>query len=386
MQGLKNLYSILLFICSLISAQNPLLPRSITYNADYQWAIIGAGPAGIMVLGVLLDLGTDPKDILWVDPEFNVGRMGHYYANVPSNTKTKHFIECLNSCQTFLDAQSPALEKLYDLNPELEYPLKVIVEPLQEVTDYLRTLIKSDTARLCSLSFEKNVWRVGTTDACFTAAHVILATGSHPKKPDYNCVNEIPLDIALDKELLAAEVTIDDTIAVVGSGQSAILLLKHLSELAVGRMINFYLHPINFNHPETGLKGSTARWARDILLKTPPTNLIRMINSCEVLKAWLPICTKIIYAVGFERNELPPIAHAPYINFDDRNGIIGPRLFGIGIAFPEKYEDEKGKLVSKIGLLNFMEYAHAMVPTWLHTKAPLTRYKAFEDIIMIELL
>ena len=41
--------------------------RSIRYNADAEWAIIGAGPAGIIVIGLLLDMGTDPKSIVWVD-------------------------------------------------------------------------------------------------------------------------------------------------------------------------------------------------------------------------------------------------------------------------------------------------------------------------------
>ena len=70
--------------------------RSIRYKADAEWAIIGSGPAGIIVLGVLLDLGTDPKSIVWIDPEFNVGRLGKYYASVPGNAKTKTYIEFFN--------------------------------------------------------------------------------------------------------------------------------------------------------------------------------------------------------------------------------------------------------------------------------------------------
>ena len=114
--------------------------------------------------------------------------------------------------------------------------------------------------------------------------------------------------------------------AVAGSGQSAILLLKYLSELQVGRVINFYRNPLEFDG-ESGLKGMTARWARDVLLKTPPANL-SFVFSIHAMRSrhGCPICTKIIYAVGFERNELPTIANAPNINFEDRNGVIGPRL------------------------------------------------------------
>lgn len=365
---------------------NSLYPiKSIRRNADAEWAIIGAGPAGIIVLGMLLDLGTDPKSIVWVDPEFNVGRLGKYYSTVPGNAKTKTYIEFLQACNTFQEANSPAAAKLFDMDQETEYPLQVIVDPLADISNYLCTKVNCKQESLCSLNFADDVWSVGTSKGCFTASHVVLAIGSHPKKLDYDCCNEIPLDIALNKENLRNQVAIKDTVAVVGSAQSAILLLKYLSEIEVGRVINFYRNPIEFDG-ESGLKAATARWARDVLLKHPPANLLRIYNSCDALKAWLPICTKIIYAVGFERNDLPNITNAPYLDFDDRNGMIGPRLFGIGIAFPEKFEDENGKTISRIGLLSFLEYAQEILPSWMATKRPLALYAQFEELFNIEML
>ncbi len=383
----KLLYSATFFLHALF-ADSLFSTRSIPYNADADWAIIGAGPAGIIVLGILLDLGTDPQKIVWVDPKFNVGRMGEYYKNVPGNAKTKQFIEFINLCQTFQNANSPAVAKLYELDQETEYPLKVIVDPLTDISHYLCGLVRCTKGSLCALNFSNNLWNVGTSTNCFTAAHVILATGSHPKKLDYDCKHEIPLDFALDRDNLAGQVSSKDTVAVVGSGQSAILLLKHLSELSTGRIINFYRNPISFDENiETSLKGTTARWAHDVLLKAPPANLLRLFNSCDALKAWLPICTKIIYAVGFERNEIPIATNnIANINFDDNNGIIGPRLFGIGIAFPEKYQNEKGDTISRIGLLSFMEYAQEILPLWMATKYPLSRFTSFDDLLDIEIL
>lgn len=382
----KSIVGLLAFFLYAGSHCNLLYPtKSIRRNADAEWAIIGAGPAGIIVLGLLLDLGTDPKSIVWVDPEFNVGRLGKYYSTVPGNAKTKTYIEFLQACNTFQEVNSPAAAKLFDMDQETEYPLQVIVEPLADISHYLCTKVTCKQDNLCSLNFENDVWNVGTSKECFTASHVVLAIGSHPKKLDYDCCNEIPLDIALNKENLRNQVTIKDTVAVVGSAQSAILLLKYLSELSVGRILNFYRNPIEFDG-ESGLKAATARWARDVLLKHPPANLLRIYNSCDALKAWLPICTKIIYAVGFERNDLPTITNAPYLDFDDRSGMIGPRLFGIGIAFPEKYEDENGKTVSRIGLLSFLEYAQEILPSWMATKRPLALYAQFEDLFNIEML
>lgn len=388
MNHVQKMIAVVSLSCTLISGIycKSLYPtRSVRYNADAEWVIVGAGPAGIIVIALLLELGTDPKSIIWLDPEFNVGRLGKYYASVPGNAKTKTYIEFLQSCQVFQEANSPAFEKLFALDQEVEYPLSVIVEPLADISKYLCTKVRCKKNNLCALNFADDVWHIGTGAECFTASHVVLAVGSHPKKLDYDCKNEIPLDLALDKEVLREQVSLKDTVAVVGSAQSAILLLKYLSELSVGRIINFYRNEIEFDG-ESGLKAATARWARDVLLKTPPANLLRIYNSCDALKAWLPICTKIIYAVGYERNDLPTIANAPYINFNDPNGVLGPRLFGIGIAFPEKYEDENGKIISRIGLLSFMEYAQEILPTWLATKKSLANFARFEELLKIDLL
>ncbi|HXL73262.1 MAG TPA: pyridine nucleotide-disulfide oxidoreductase, partial [bacterium] len=39
-------------------------------NKKYDWAIAGAGPAGIAALGQLLDRGIAGEKILWLDPHF----------------------------------------------------------------------------------------------------------------------------------------------------------------------------------------------------------------------------------------------------------------------------------------------------------------------------
>lgn len=376
----------LLFLLSQPLFSESLFPRrAVNPQCDAEWVIVGAGPAGIIIVGLLLELGTDPKSIIWLDPEFNVGRLGKYYASVPGNAKTKIYIEFLQSCQIFMEANSPAYHKLFDLDQEIEYPLNVIVEPLADISNYLCTKVRCKKDNLCSLNFNNDLWSVGTTKECFTSSHVILALGAHPKKLDYDCKQEIPLDLAFDKEVLEKYVGVKDTVAVVGSGQSAILLLKYLSELQTGRIINFYRNPIEFGG-ESGLKAATARWAQDVLLKTPPANLLRLFNSCDALKAWLPICTKIIYAVGFERNDLPTINNAPYLHFDDPSGMLGPRLFGIGIAFPEKYQDEQGKTVSRIGLIAFMEYAQEILPNWMATKRALFDFAKFDQLFDIDIL
>ena len=98
------------------------------------------------------------------------------------------------------------------------------------------------------------------------------------------------------------------------------------------------------------------------------------------------IQNKIIYAIGYERNELPTINNMPNSLYDSYNvttGVIGPRLFGIGIAFPEQFIDQTGEPQLGIGLIDFMQYAQCVLPTWMQTRQSLTRFAHFAQLFSI---
>jgi len=266
---------------------------SITYKlqpADADWLVVGAGPAGIAAIGILLDVGVQPERITWVDPEFNVGRMGIYYHNVPANNKFKDFMIFLNSCQTF-QACAPSFEKIQQQDPEDHPFLGQMIEVLTVLTTHLRSKVKSVQASMIGLHFDHGLWHVGT-NACTTisAQHVILATGSHPKNLEYEQQKIISLDEALDRYKLAQLITPDDVVGVVGGAHSAILILKFLSELPVKHIYNFYRSPITYSvdrgewilsalacfERTIGLYGIAAQWAHDVLEHNPPANISRI--------------------------------------------------------------------------------------------------------------
>jgi hypothetical protein len=358
-----------------------------------KWCVVGAGPAGIVIVGLLLDLGISREDIVWVDPEFNVGRMGHYYANVPGNTKTSLYIDFIRACKTFQLCAPNALQELQKHELTLEYPLSIIVKPLQEITDCMRQKVEAQRTTLTGLEYTSDIWHIECANGfeC-DAERVVLATGSYPRSLNYTNSPEIPLDIALNQRILAQEVTPEDTVAVVGSAHSAVLVLKFLSETPVGRIINFYKKPFVYTtdmggwllYSSSGLKGIAAEWAKNVLEKNPPCNLVRVYNSEKARAAWLPLCTKIIYAAGYERNPIPGCN--PDMSYDSQTGKIAPGLFGIGIAFPEIVIDQAGNAEHKIGLNSFMQHALEMLPEWMRTKDALCHYRDFEDLFDIQIL
>jgi heterodisulfide reductase subunit A-like polyferredoxin len=69
----------------LISRSNFLRVRSMgslsKNDRKYEAVVIGAGPAGLAVVGNLLEQKKAP--ILWVDDKFHGGRLDEYYREVP---------------------------------------------------------------------------------------------------------------------------------------------------------------------------------------------------------------------------------------------------------------------------------------------------------------
>ena len=384
-------YLVLAFMCCIIKTTF----TNTNEQLNVPWTVIGAGPAGIAVVGILLDSGILPQQIVWIDPEFNVGRMGKYYANVPGNASVKAYINFLKACRAFGEVQSTAITTLFSMPLDKTPPLKFIVEPLLDITQHLKTKTIALTDELVSLDFHDDQWYVGTKKTVVRSDHVVLATGSHPREVQYEGVTQIPLDNALDKALLASKITAHDTVGVIGSAHSALLIVKYLTELPVKKIINFfnksitYPTPVNggIAWPESGIKGELATWCQTVLTNNPPANLTRIFNTPELLKLWLPSCTKIIFAGGFERNELPPIQGdaSVYAQYDASSGVIGHRLFGVGIAFPEKKVDVLGNVQYMVGLPFFMPYIQKIVPEWMKKNLNTSLYN-FDELFSISIL
>jgi hypothetical protein len=392
--GMRN--KKIIFLCMMflffgdIRAQNEPLTAS--------WTVIGAGPAGIAIVGVLLDCGVSHDDIIWVDQEFNVGRMGKYYFNVPGNARVKTYTDFLRACSAFALCKSEAMDELYAMPCDKHAELKQIIQPLMDITCYLRTKIRSLEDTLISLDFQDDMWLVGTQKFNIKSNRVVLATGSHPREVTYEGIAQIPLDLALDKKVLASYITPEDTIGVIGSAHSALLVVKYLTELPVKHIINFYKKPIVFTTqinggyawPESGLKGELAAWLKTTIAHEPPCypkNLIRVLSDKEEFKKWSAMCSKIIFAGGFERNTLPPVNGSTelYAAYDNSSGVIGKHLFGVGIAFPEKTVDVLGNVEYGIGLGQFMTYIQKIMPEWMKNKY--NRYLCdFNDLFNISVL
>ncbi|OGT31808.1 MAG: hypothetical protein A3E87_02410 [Gammaproteobacteria bacterium RIFCSPHIGHO2_12_FULL_35_23] len=346
----------------------------------YNWVVIGAGPAGILAVGKLLDAGIAAQEIAWIDPEFSVGDMGKYWYQVPSNTRVKLFNKFLNTAQAF-NYQNCPQQFVLQAPAEETCLLSEVVAPLLWITQSLGEQVASFKTRVNFIKWQQGHWLLEGADAqSISAQNIIMATGAEPitKLKELNSESKIiPLAVALNPDLLKNAVEKHDKITVLGSSHSAVLVLKNLLDLqAELEIINLYRSPLCFAvdmqswimFDNTGLKGLAAKWAKQYLLKTIPENLKRFHSAePEALKACY-IDNKVIYAVGFETRKIP-IEGYPHYGYDNKTGIIAPGLFGIGIAFPELVEDPLGRTEYNVGLYKFSVYIDKVLPIWLNYSA-----------------
>jgi cation diffusion facilitator CzcD-associated flavoprotein CzcO len=339
----------------------------------YVWTVIGAGPAGIAAVGKLLDHGIAGEDIAWIDPAFAAGDIGAKWRSVSSNTQVGYFLSYLNGANAFRFYAAPPMP-LTEIDPDETCALALVADPLQWITEHLRERVIALETTATALSLERRQWRIETEQQRLTSTNVILAVGATPKKLNYPQLKEIPLEVALDPEKLAAEPLDDTTVAVFGSSHSSMIVLPHLLRHPVAKVINFYRSPLKYAvylddwilFDDSGLKGRAAVWARENVDGVLPDRLERCLVDGPEFEEKLAECDSAVYTVGLERRTLPETRQWGQLDYNADNGILAPGLFGIGIAFPQRAVDRYGYVEYRVGLKKFMDYLHEILPLWLH--------------------
>ncbi len=339
---------------------------------NFQWCVIGAGPAGIAAVGKLLDYDIPAQEILWIDDEFKVGSLGAKWHNVSSNTTVQLFLDFLNECCAFKFDERKQHFQLEKIDPYHTCKLVNIIEPLQWISNHLSQWVTSFQGIVGGLAINNRCWDITVGKHMFRATNVILAIGAEPDRLSYKNVKEIVLEDALNYNQLKQCCDNVDSVAVFGSSHSAIIIIRYLVELGLGRIVNFYQSPIKFALPmggwtlfdNTGLKGTAADWARENILGKIPENLYRYQATKQNIGIYLDGCDRVIYAVGFHPRVIE-VAGMAGLRHNVHNGIIAPGLFGFGIAFPKQTVDPFGNREESVGLWKFMMHINTVLPIWL---------------------
>lgn len=350
--------------------------------ARYEWCVIGAGPAGIAAVGQLLDRGVPASSLVWVDPSFTVGDFGTRWCEVSSNTTVRLFAQFYRACKTFdyhgVDEQKQPFA-IESLPPSTTCQLELAAQPLRHITRTLRQSVCSVQAAVSRLSQGQQAWRVHTeAGGHVDADNVVLAIGSEPsslagKVGGAAHLAEIPLTVALKPSELARAVRPGNTVAVFGSSHSAVIIIRELLARGV-QVVNVYRDPLRYAlylpdfilFDDTGLKGETARWARENLHSEQlPAGLTRVLAGDAAVADKLAAATHVIFATGFARRSIAIDGMSSPASYNPHCGILAPGLFGCGIAFPQLNIDRFRNEELRVGLWKFMEYLTGVVPLWM---------------------
>ncbi|PYI31203.1 hypothetical protein BP00DRAFT_371445 [Aspergillus indologenus CBS 114.80] len=383
-------------------------------NSTYDAVVVGAGPGGMSTVAALLDAGA--QKVLWVDPAWQGGRLNSLYREISSNTTVAIYLKAINSSQTLrsiIDATpSPnAVTKLEAMDHNSTCQLSSAGDMICMLIEGLlaRPEVEKMTAKVEEARLDKNIWTLTTTPPSPTPIQThrtILSTGSHPRTPtthqNHNrSLHQLDLDTCMRRSLLPDLLPRNhpSTVAVIGNSHSGILVVRNLYELAQAgdyslTIINFHRRPIKYAiytdegiiFDNTGLKGATAEWAREVLEKSPDSEIVQLVDDGEdedaALEEWLPRCTHVVWAVGYERNPIPRVFVEGRrvdgdLEFDMRSsgfrvegldgldGAVVKGLYGVGIAFPEEAEDPEGHVEAAVGVAKFIAFTQRVKERWM---------------------
>ncbi|RAH70834.1 uncharacterized protein BO66DRAFT_437788 [Aspergillus aculeatinus CBS 121060] len=381
--------------------------------------VVGAGPAGLAVVGSLLEKRLGGK-IAWVDPYFQGGRVNRKYREVPSisNTKVSFFQAYATAVQPFrsviADTRMPnpftTMAKLdQDKTCHLHHAADVVCALTDGLTKMDNVLPCRGTVTAANLSEQTSDWTVrikfqdSQDEIDVMTPRLVLCTGSSPTEVSIpitgHHIERLDLDLVLKPSELITHLPHNKPleIAVVGASHSAILALLNLADLARSshpelRIKWFTRHPLRYAEfmdgwilrDNTGLKGHAADFARQQLEddKLPQSDAGRFITKVDCgggqesaqYQRVLPSCTHIVQAVGFTRDPLPELSvngrplepdfDSVSGGFYDPDGRIVRGLYGAGIAFPERVVDPYGNVEHAVGFFKFMKYVKRVTPLW----------------------
>ncbi|MDF1797042.1 MAG: hypothetical protein P1U63_10950 [Coxiellaceae bacterium] len=323
---------------------------------NFEWIVIGAGPAGIASIGQLLELDVAADKIAWIDPHFKCGDFGQLWRKVDSNTPIESFEFFYKFCNAFNYGKQSKPFFIEHMQSEKNCPLLVAAEPLLWITTQLRQQVLSVAGVVQSLHPTDNGWRAEVSTGQPLHSHkVILATGTYPRTLDFDQLETISIATAFSPEDLADTILPNDRVAVFGGGQSARSVLENLQPLQSHRIAhfyrNFYTYDYHLGH-----------------LTFPHVDSMQM--TAKNLIEHIPHCNKAIYAIGFDKRT-PPITGLPrQYDYDHDSGEVAPGIYGIGAAFPELLPHRNAQAeYPNIAIAAFAERAQTLLPYWLSSNS-----------------
>lgn len=323
---------------------------------QYDITIVGFGITGMIVLAILNQHHFDISKIAIIDPYFDGGNLIRSYGNVISNTplsKTVNALKMINPNYILPDEYTT-----YDINSIT--PLYICVELIQELIKPLLNTCDLYQTMLKSLDYDTQHTLILEDTTTVQSKILILCQGATPKVLNTN-IPTIPLEIALNKDLLKRYVKPHSNVLVFGTSHSGCLVLENLEALQI-KTTALYKKEVPFlfakNGEYDGVKEEAAKIANSILNNEYKyIELVSLANAEKVIKASKK-ATHVVYAIGFETTQTivsnSSVSNSSVCKYNPKNNKLLeiPNAWGFGIAYPSLAPDE---IHYDVGILSFVE-------------------------------
>jgi hypothetical protein len=327
----------------------------------YKIAIVGTGGAGLLALLLLLkSKQCKASEIVLIDPYHDGGDLQRKWWHVTSNTRWGQMLSITESLGYPRDSL-PDPWKALDPN---------LPTQLQHYIQLLRWIIKSNgndcecIVGHCS-DIEEFSQGVRLSIRMPTGAHdtveakaCLVCTGAEAKRDSFP-IPVLPLEVALNRDLLRGYASPASKVVLVGTAHSGTLVMKNLNDLNVEHAV-FYRGSAPFSFARDGhydgIKQESEAIADAVLNgQYTQTHLFPLTNTAQLLR-WSRKADWIVYAIGFERRPLGTIKE-----YDGKTGKCHgfTRVWGFGIGYPNQAPDGQHWDVS---LPSFFAHIQQQIP------------------------
>ena len=321
----------------------------------YDITIIGFGITGMLVLAILKS--NNIHNICIIDPYFDGGDLMRLWGDVISNTPLEKAINALQ-----LINPNYVLPAQYNYDITKITPLYILVHIVKDfVRQYDFDRVETNVKKL----IYNDIWNITNEDGSILQSKVIIACqGSEPKK--LQCaIPSIPLQNALNKDILKKYIKPLDKVLLFGTAHSGTLILENLEKLKVQTTAIYKENAFLFasDGAYDGIKEEGERIARQILNNEYKyIDLVKLTNVEKIIKASKE-ASWVIYAMGFESRLIDAVVNEKPISlreYDSSTGMLKcPKAYGFGIAYPSLAPD---KTHVDVGLFSFVEHIQKQIP------------------------
>jgi hypothetical protein len=311
--------------------------------------IVGAGVTGLLAVSSFVKNRVEKIGI--IDPRFSGGDLIEKYGTVQSNTSVQKTVDALKMID-------PSYEENIDIPLDKTALLYVHTQLIKEFANKYLQKVDCIQDTVLSLDYSDLKWKVRTIDTVYESKTVFLCQGSTPKVLKSG-IPTISLEDALNKETLKKYISPNDKLLVFGTAHSGALILQNCEDLSL-ETTAVYKKELPFYFANEGdydgIKEDAEHIAKRILNNEFKYVKLLSIKKIDVLLKTAKQATKVIYAIGFERRDIPISFNNEKIetsSYNKKTGLIANGLYGFGIAYPSSAPDD---IHVDVGIISFAEH------------------------------